>query len=108
MGTSTFRRSRFFASRWRTILWSRLPELFRVFNMQRLILADGPFCCLVKERLASSVRMGWVSGRNVDGDSTAFLGCGTDGYGLFAPSGMRGTECAAGLRAFSGTPAAGS
>ncbi len=76
--------------------------------MQRLILADGPFCCLLQERRASSVRMVWVSGENVNGDSTAFLGRGTDGYGLFAPSGMRGTECAAGLRVVSGTSAAGS
>src|SRR5260370_12188883 len=62
MGTSTFRRSQLSGSSWRTILWFSLPELFRVFNMQRLILTDGPFCSLVKERLGSSVRMVWVSG----------------------------------------------
>ncbi len=38
----------------------------------------------------------------MDGDSIAFLGCGTDGYGLFAPSGMRGAERIAGLRVVSG------
>jgi hypothetical protein len=67
----------------------------------------GLFYCALREYFAPSVRMGWTLRRTVNGDSTAFLGCGTDSYGFFAPSGMRGTKYLAGLRIVSRPPAAG-
>jgi len=52
---------------------------------------------------------GWLglSRGSVHGSSFAFLGRGADGDGVFASSGVRGTECAVGLWVVSRAQAAG-